>query len=249
MKRIKTFESFSFKLYEKFNLGKKKFYHATDKKNLQSLLNGIVVDRKDSYSQGGGFYVNTSEKHLEELEGVGSVFISLMVEVEADLSNVNFDIDYEMNYSLSNVIDDLIDDVKNKFDKSFIISNGEKDYLIFGNDITKDDFDFEKVEFRGEFIGEVPINPKKEWVYLPVQKINNKYKVIITNNIYGAPLTKHFIDRLDKIGIKEVIQKEVFNQYGDKQTSLRYIGENIIKPTRYKFKENGEWGEWIKNDK
>ena len=243
MKLLKTFESFCYKLYENLNLGEKKFYHATDKKNLQSLLNGIVVNRKDLYSQGGGFYVNTSEKHLEELEGVGSVLISLMIEIETEFSNENFDIDYEMNYGLSDIINNLIGDIKNKFNESFIISNKDKDYLIFGNNINKGDFSFEPIKFRNEIIGEVPNSSKSEWVYLPVKKVNNEYKVLIVNNIYGAPLTKHFIDKLDKIGIKEIIQKVIFNQYDNTQTSLRYIGNNVIKPTRYKYKENGKWSD------
>jgi hypothetical protein len=100
------------KLFESFNLGKQKFYHITIKKNLDGLLNGIRIDKAQDWGQGPGFYVNTSEKLQDEQEGVGSNVVDLMIEIEAELSSDNFDMDYEMNYQLGGIVEKQIPNLK-----------------------------------------------------------------------------------------------------------------------------------------
>jgi hypothetical protein len=235
MRYLKLFESFT---------DKNKVYHISSKDQLERLLSGIKTDNALSWGQGIGFYVNTSEKWCEEQEGVGSRMVDLMIELEADAKSDNFDVDYEMNYGLSKIVENYINKLKDMFDDNFTISSNDSYFLIFGNKINKDDFIFEPIKFRNEDIGVIPKSSKEDWCYLPIDTKSNKVKIV--NNIYGAPLTKNFMERLDKFGIKEMIKNDLLKS--SETVALRYIGP-IIKPTRYKFKKDGKWGEWILNKK
>lgn len=226
------------KLFETFN-NIRKVYHVSSKDQLEGLLSGIKTDNALSWGQGSGFYVNTSEKWCEEQEGVGSRIVNLMIELEVNLDNI--DIDYEMNYGLSKITENYIDKLKNMFKTNFIISSSDNNFLIFGNNVNESDFSFEKIHFREEDIGVVPKSSKEDWCYLPITKDK---KVKIVNNIYGAPLTKDFMEKLDKFGIKEMIKNDLLKS--SEPVALRYIGP-VIKPIKYKFKKDGKWGEWILN--
>ena len=230
------------KLFENFNLGLRKLYHISSKDQLNGLLSGIKTDKAGSWGQGSGMYVSTSEKWCEEQEGVGSRYVDLMIELETEMRSDNFDMDYE-NLP-DRFVNRYIDTLKNMFDKNFVISSGENFFLIFGNNIDKNDFDFQSINFRNEIIGEIPKSSKEDWCYLPINRpLNGVYSVKIVNNIYGAPLTKDFIERLDKFGLNEKIKKDLFESTDP--VALRYIG-SFIKPVRYKVKENGKWGKWIR---
>ena len=231
MKYIKIFESFNIR----------KVYHVSSKDQLEGLLSGIKTDNALSWGQGSGFYVNTSEKWCEEQEGVGSRIVDLMIELEVDTKSDNFDIDYEMNYGLSKIVENYIDKLKTMFKNNFIISSNDSFFIIFGNNVNKSDFSFEKIHFRNEDIGIVPKSSKEDWCYLPITKDK---QVKIVNNIYGAPLTKDFMEKLNKFGIKKMIKNDLLKS--SEPVALRYIGP-LIKPTKYKFKNNGKWGEWTTN--
>lgn len=236
------------KLFENFESTKKvKFYHITDKENLTKLLSGIKVDRAATWGQGPGFYVSTSEKYCEEQEGVGSRLVDLMIEIETELTTDNFDIDYEMNYNLSEIVENQIPQLNKIFANSFIISKGREHFLIFSDKLESKDFTFEPVSFRKKIIGYIPNSTSADWCYLPLKNKNiKKPKVKIINNIYGAPLTKNFIEKLDKYGYREKIKEAVFSSIDDvPNVALRYIGP-VIYPTRYKFKnlENQTWSKW-----
>ena len=77
---------------------------------------------------------------------------------------------------------------------------------------------------------------------LPIDPKSNKVKIV--NNIYGAPITKDFMERLDKFSIKKMIKNDLLKS--SEPVALRYIGP-LIKPKKYKFKKDGKWGEWITN--
>ena len=233
MRYLKLFESFT---------DTNKVYHVSSKDQLEGLLAGIKTDNALSWGQGSGFYVNTSEKWCEEQEGVGSRMVDLMIELEADTKSDNFDVDYEMNYGLSKIIETYINKLKNMFDDNFTISSNDSSFLIFGNKINKDDFSFEPIKFRNEDIGVIPKSSKEDWCYLPIDPKSNKVKIV--NNIYGAPITKDFMERLDKFNIKKMIKNDLLKS--SEQVALRYIGP-LIKPKKYKFKKDGKWGEWITN--
>ncbi len=233
MRYLKLFESFT---------DTNKVYHVSSKDQLEGLLSGIKTDNALSWGQGSGFYVNTSEKWCEEQEGVGSRMVDLMIELEADTKSDNFDVDYEMNYGLSKIIETYINKLKNMFDDNFTISSNDSSFLIFGNKINKDDFSFEPIKFRNEDIGIIPKSSKEDWCYLPIDPKSNKVKIV--NNIYGAPITKDFMERLDKFNIKKMIKNDLLKS--SEQVALRYIGP-LIKPKKYKFKKDGKWGEWITN--
>ncbi len=233
MRYLKLFESFT---------DTNKVYHVSSKDQLEGLLSGIKTDNALSWGQGSGFYVNTSEKWCEEQEGVGSRMVDLMIELEADTKSDNFDVDYEMNYGLSKIIETYINKLKNMFDDNFTISSNDSSFLIFGNKINKDDFSFEPIKFRNEDIGVIPKSSKEDWCYLPIDPKSNKVKIV--NNIYGAPITKDFMERLDKFNIKKMIKNDLLKS--SEQVALRYIGP-LIKPKKYKFKKDGKWGEWITN--
>lgn len=233
MRYLKLFESFT---------DTNKVYHVSSKDQLEGLLAGIKTDNALSWGQGSGFYVNTSEKWCEEQEGVGSRMVDLMIELEADTKSDNFDVDYEMNYGLSKIIETYINKLKNMFDDNFTISSNDSSFLIFGNKINKDDFSFEPIKFRNEDIGIIPKSSKEDWCYLPIDPKSNKVKIV--NNIYGAPITKDFMERLDKFSIKKMIKNDLLKS--SEQVALRYIGP-LIKPKKYKFKKDGKWGEWITN--
>jgi hypothetical protein len=232
------------KLFESFNLGKQKFYHITIKKNLDGLLNGIRIDKAQDWGQGPGFYVNTSEKLQDEQEGVGSNVVDLMIEIEAELSSDNFDMDYEMNYQLGGIVEKQIPNLKKLFKKQFTISKDNNYFSIFTNNLKPEDFQFETIKFR-EDNTIIPICSDDDWCYLPIT-VDNKVKV--SNNIYGITLTRNFMDRLDNFEIKELIQKDLFSI--KEPIALRYIGP-VIKPTRYKEKDikKNTWSSWINNDK
>jgi hypothetical protein len=233
MRYLKLFESFT---------DTNKVYHVSSKDQLEGLLAGIKTDNALSWGQGSGFYVNTSEKWCEEQEGVGSRMVDLMIELEADTKSDNFDVDYEMNYGLSKIVETYINKLKNMFDDNFTISSNDSSFLIFGNKINKDDFSFEPIKFRNEDIGIIPKSSKEDWCYLPIDPKSNKVKIV--NNIYGAPITKDFMERLDKFNIKKMIKNDLLKS--SEQVALRYIGP-LIKPKKYKFKKDGKWGEWITN--
>lgn len=233
MRYLKLFESFT---------DTNKVYHVSSKDQLEGLLSGIKTDNALSWGQGSGFYVNTSEKWCEEQEGVGSRMVDLMIELEADTKSDNFDVDYEMNYGLSKIIETYINKLKNMFDDNFTISSNDSSFLIFGNKINKDDFSFEPIKFRNEDIGVIPKSSKEDWCYLPIDPKSNKVKIV--NNIYGAPITKDFMERLDKFSIKKMIKNDLLKS--SEPVALRYIGP-LIKPKKYKFKKDGKWGEWITN--
>jgi hypothetical protein len=233
MKYLKLFENFT---------DTNKVYHVSSKDQLEGLLSGIKTDNALSWGQGSGFYVNTSEKWCEEQEGVGSRMVDLMIELEGDTKSDNFDIDYEMNYGLSKIVETYINKLKNMFDDNFTISSNDSYFLIFGNKINKDDFSFESIKFRDEDIGVIPKSSKEDWCYLPIDPKSSKVKIV--NNIYGAPLTKDFMERLDKFSIKKMIKNDLLKS--SEPVALRYIGP-LIKPTKYKFKNNGKWDEWTIN--
>ncbi len=228
------------KLFESFNLGKRKFYHITIKQNLDKLLSGIKIDKSQDWGQGPGFYVNTSEELQNQQEGVGSNIVDLMIEIEAELSSDNFDMDYEMNYQLGEIVERQIPNIKRLFKKQLTISKDNNNFLIFTNNLTSEDFQFDEIKFREETTI-VPICSEEDWCYLPITKDK---KVKVSNNIYGVPLTKNFMDRLDKFKIKELIQKDLFSS--KEPIALRYIGPDI-KPTRYKEKDlkKNTWSNWI----
>lgn len=229
------------KLFESFNLGRQKFYHITIKQNLDKLLSGIKIDKSQDWGQGPGFYVNTSEKLQDQQEGVGSNIVDLMIEIETELSSDNFDMDYEMNHQLGEIVERQIPNLKRLFKKQLTISKDNNDFLIFTNNLTSEDFQFDTIKFREETTI-VPVCSEDDWCYLPITK-DKKVKVL--NNIYGVPLTRNFMDRLDKFKIKELIQKDLFSS--KEPVALRYIGPDI-KPTRYKEKDlkKNTWSNWNK---
>lgn len=236
MKYIKKYNG----LYEKYN-DKMSFYHISSKDNLKSLLNGLKTNKYSEWGQGKGIYVYTDEKVAGRQEGVGSRFVDIMVEFKSILNTKNFDMDYELNYNLPRIIKNNIKNIKNKFKNNFIIKYNNKNYLIFTNNINKNDFYFKKINFRNEDTY-IPLSKKKgDWCYLPIDKNLN---IDIEQNIYGVPLIRNFMERLDKYGIKEMIFRDLSND--DEITALRYIGPSIY-PDRYKIRLNNKWGEWRKN--
>ena len=114
MKYIKNFEYFS--INEKYN-SLTKFYHITDRKNLQSLLKGIEINKAGTWGQGNGLYVFNNESKAEEPDGIGSRLVNTMIELETILNEDNFDIDYEKDYGhelykmnhANKILDELID--------------------------------------------------------------------------------------------------------------------------------------------
>jgi hypothetical protein len=237
MKYIKRYNN----LYEKYN-DKISFYHISTKDNLKSLLKGIKSNLKDEWKQGKGFYVYNSEKVAESQEGVGKNIVDIMIEFKSILNYKNFDMDYELNYNLPRIIKNNIKNIKNKFKNNFIIKYNDKNYLIFTNNLNKENFYFGKILFRNEITYIPKSNKEGDWCYLPVDKNLN---IDIEQNIYGVPLIKNFMKRLDRYGIKKMIFEDLSN---DNETiAYRYLGP-IIYPNKYKIKTGNKWGEWKDNN-
>ncbi len=227
------------KNFESFNLIR--VYHATSKDELKSLFAGIRINKADTWGQGLGFYVHTDISKLEEMTGVGSRFIDAIIEIEAEASPKNFDIDYEMNDYIAEELQKLKTDLIKKFNRQLQIEGKECNFLIFCNGINKDDFYLEDIQFKDTVVGQV-VRCKKdvEWCYLPIQ--DKKIKII--NNIYGAPLTKDIFDRLESCQLKDDLIANILKK--PNPGALRYIGKEI-KPIRYKLKQKNKWGEWFEN--
>ena len=52
--------------------------------------------------------------------------------------------------------------IKSKFSDKIILKYKKMNYLIYGNDISKNDFKFKELTFRNNLIGYVPVSDKKK---------------------------------------------------------------------------------------
>lgn len=233
------------KINEKYNI-KTLFYHISSKKHLYSLLKGIDMNKvKDNeWNQGKGVYFFKSEKWAEKQEGVGNTYVDIMIELETTLNFKNFEIDYEFSYVLPDITKKYIPNLRKIFKYNFILNKNNKYYLIFSNTNNKNEFYLKDEKFRDDFITLVKNKNNDEFCYLPIDKKGN---IKFEQNIYGAMVVKDCMKLLNNVGIYNLITKDVFNSTDDEKIALRYIGP-IIKPKRYKLKENGVWGEWVDNN-
>jgi hypothetical protein len=62
----------------------------------------------------------------------------------------------------------------------------------------------------------------------------------LEQNIEGALVTRHMFQKFPS-DIQEAIKRKIFES--ESPGALRYIGP-VIKPTRYKVKNDGVWTDW-----
>jgi hypothetical protein len=240
------------KLYYKFineNLGQKtKFYHLTEKHHLQSLLSGIDINKSLDRGQGSGFYVLTdldSTQKLKITSGFGMpVFknCDLLIEIESVLNEDNFDIDYELVKELPELINNL--NLQSKFNKLTVMDKGYEFTILVDktSDVNEYDFSVEGEEIDGMYCFIPKCNKPIRFGFYP----NNLDKYQDAQNV---AYTTYFMNTLDDLGIKSLIEKQIFSKIGSdgKVYALRYVGPSI-KPTRYKLKDhNGKWSDWKEN--
>ena len=244
MKYLKLYEEF--RLFETYG-EKSKFYHVSDEENLDSLLNQIDINKSSERGQGLGFYVVNDLKSAENLR-VTAGFAApsfkkcdLLIEIESILNEDNFDLDYELIKELPDLLKKID---TSKFTK-IEISDKYRIFHVLVNKFDKvneSDFTIEGEEIDG--MG----------VYLPKCKKPIKFGFYPDDldkyqDAQNVAYTTYFMNTLDDLGIKSLIEKELFTKIGanNEVYSLRYVGPPI-KPTRYKIKdESGNWSEWIQN--
>lgn len=79
--------------------------------------------------------------------------------------------------------------------------------------------------------------------FLPYPENDNiHWFQVETPNLGDQKRTHLGMESLDKIGLKEEIEKKVL----DKCQAFKYKGPKVI-PTRYMLLKNGVWSDWIEN--
>ncbi len=243
MKFIKLYEKFISENYNQLS----KFYHITEKENLESLLNGIDVKLSSDRGQGDGFYVVTDEKSAENTlvsSGFGQPShkkCDLLIEIEAILNTDNFDIDYELVKELPILVKNLENKLENRFKMLKVTNDGHEFNVIvkLSDDVSQNDFTIIWEELEGMGVIIPKCNKDIEFGFYPAN--SDKFQDAL-NVVY----TTYYMNSLDKLGLKSIIEEELFKKIGNdgKVYALRYVGPKI-KPKRYKFKENGKWLDWI----
>ena len=243
MKYLKIYERFILEKYNQLT----KFYHVTDKENLESLLNGIDITMSVGRGQGNGFYVITDQHAAENSVITSGQYVptykkcDLLIEIEAVLNVENFDIDYELVKDLPTAIKNIEPKLASRF-KTFKISSDSRVFNIIVNlsdDVDQNDFTVQLEELEGMGVFIPKCHKEIEFGFYPEDV--DKYQ-----NDKNVAYTTLYIDSLDRLGVKSIIEEEIFNRIGNNDIAyaLRYVGPKI-KPSRYKFKENGKWGDWI----
>jgi len=244
-----SLESF---LYEetKYNeLGS--FYHLTKKENLKSLLAGIDPKKNvgaHSKSQGGGFYVFSSEEAALEWKGGKSA--DALIEMRSKLNSENFDVEFELhgldfhefwNEFLSTILelnlkmyvvekieynaDDNVEDFSLRPFKKEEKFKVALDYIVSKQNIDKSDIEW-KFEFSTDLGFGYPSGEKIGWFR-------------IGSFIGDSTELKYMFSSLEKFEFIDKFKEKILG----KSKALRYVGPRI-KPSRYKLKENDKWGDW-----
>ena len=245
MKHLKWFDRFINESYGE----KMRFYHVSEKEHLSSLLKSIDIKRSLERGQGSGFYVLTDLSYAEKINitgGFGMPFMKkcdLLIEIEAVLNEDNFDLDYELIKELPKLVEKVSSKLNN-ITKLEISGKDIKFHVFFNKSDKLDESDFiiEWVEIEGMGVLVPKCNKDIPFGFYPDDL--TKYQ-----DAQNVPYTTYYMDSLDSIGIKSLIEKELYNKIGkgDGSYALRYVGVPI-KPTRYKIKDDkGHWGDWIEN--
>lgn len=243
MKFLKLYNGFILERYNQLT----KFYHVTSKEYLNSLLKGIDITLSKDRGQGSGFYVVTDLESAENMTvtlGFGSPgfkVCDLLIEIESVLNTENFDIDYELVKELSEVVSGLESKLSVKF-KIFKISDHGNQFIIItklSDEVSPDDFGVEMVELDGMGVFVPKCNKEIEFGFFPDDL--DKFQ-----DAQNVSYTTYYIDSLDRLGIKSLIEEEIFKKIGNdgKVYALRYVGPKI-RISRYKLKESGQWLDWI----
>lgn len=244
MKFLKLYHGFILEKYNQLT----KFYHVTSKEYLDSLINGIDITLSKDRGQGQGFYVLTDLESAENMSvtlGFGAPankVCDLLIEIESVLDTQNFDVDYELVKELSEVVKDLESKLVGRF-RIFNISERGHQFTIItklSDEVGPNDFVVEMEELDGMGVFVPKCNKEIEFGFYP----DNLDKF---QNAQNVSYTTYYIDSLDRLGIKSLIEEEIFKKIGNdgKVYALRYVGPKI-KPQRYKLKEGGRWSDWIK---
>lgn len=220
------------------------FYHLADKDSLQSLLKGIQVDVSSDRGQGKGFYVSNDLKTIEQLKvraGAAYKLGGLIIEIQAVFNEENFDIDLELTKNLPDIIKKIKPQLESKFNH-FTIQHPKNNTIQFeifvdGEGSAEDfEIEFEEIEGAGVYIPKPKSGKTIKYGFIPIT---------YSQDAQAVGLVKSFIDSLDTIGVKNIIENQIYNTILDKPLYLRYVGPSI-KPTRYKLQDaNGKWEEWI----
>jgi hypothetical protein len=220
------------------------FYHLADKKDLDSLLKGIQIDRSDDRGQGKGFYVSNDLKTIENIQ-IRSVISyksgGLIIEIKTIFNEENFDLDLELTKTLPEIIKKIKPELENKFSHFVLVhpKNNSVQFEIFvDGDGKLEDFeiDFEEINGEGLFVPKLKSGKDIKYGFIPIT---------YSQGADNLGIVKIFIDSLDTIGVKNTIENIIYNTILDEPLYLRYVGPSI-KPTRYKLKnDNGKWEEWI----
>jgi hypothetical protein len=243
MKFLKQYNGFILERYNQLT----KFYHVTSKDNLNSLLKGIDITLSKDRGQGSGFYVVTDLEAAENTKvtlGFGSPgfkVCDLLIEIESVLNTENFDIDYELVKDLPTVVKDLESKLVGKFRIFKISDHGYQFNIItkLSDEVSQDDFvvGMEELDGMGVFVPKC--NIEIEFGFYPdnLDEFQDAQNVLYTT---------YYIDSLDRLGIKSLIEEEIFKKISNdgKVYALRYVGPKI-RISRYKLKESGQWLDWI----
>lgn len=239
LKYVKLFESFN-KINEKYG-ELKKFYHKTSTDFLDSFKKGIDINLSSERGQGSGFYVFNDLSYIKPLPIIkGSHHKGYLanqdciIEIEAVLNETNFDIDYELVKNLPELISSVVD--KSNI-KSFTIKNNHDDefVIITNENLNQNDFKFSQPDDNlGGWIWKIESDKSDKFAY---------YKKGFVQEVGDVSQIKEYIDSFDRIGLKNEIEKLVYQNIDNQPTALRYVGPKII-PTRYMNFENGEWSDW-----
>jgi hypothetical protein len=233
------------------------FYHLTDEKHLNSLLNGTkkITFNKHSKSQGNGFYLWKSER--DAFEWTGGSKSDILLEYNTNLNLNNFELDYELHgiefLTFWNTLIQLLKENLNYYyvkinynnDDAFVselikmksneTANIHKKYhpifIISNTEITKNDIKFEDVHDNVVDIKEDCPSQSDKYGFFRVVNFSADAKFIYKS-----------MESLDKYGIKKAFKSKLL----PKSKAVKYYG-NPIKPIRYKKKTDGKWGEWISN--
>lgn len=243
MKFLKLYYGFILENYNQLT----KFYHVTSKEHLNSLINGIDITRSKDRGQGGGFYVVTDLEAAENMTvtlGFGTPankVCDLLIEIESVLDTENFDIDYELIKDLPTVVKGLESKLVGKF-RIFNISGLDHQFTIItklSDEVSPDDFVVRVEELDGMGVFVPKCNKEIEFGFYPDDL--DKFQ-----DALNVSYTTYYMDSLDRLGIKSLIEEEIFKKIGQdgKVYALRYVGPKI-KPQRYKLKEGGRWSDWI----